>query len=68
MPDVVKENFKWAVGELEKIQNGKLHLGLATLIEPAETAESAVETGNDLLPDSSEYEVRANAKLNTFGY
>ncbi|MFZ7215737.1 phage protein Gp36 family protein [[Pasteurella] aerogenes] len=68
MPDLVKENFKWAVGELEKIQNGKLHLGLATLIDPAETAESVVETGNDLLPDSSEYEVRANTKLNTFGY
>ena len=65
MPDTVKENWKWAVGELEKIQNGKLHLGVA---ERKVTAESTVENSGDLLPDDSEYEVRANAKLDTAGY
>ena len=59
MPDVVKENFKWTVGELEKIQTGKLHLGLA---------ETAFENTDDLLPDNSEYEVRAIQRINTSGY
>ena len=65
MPDTVKDNFKWAVGELEKIQTGKLHLGVATI--STETTETVASSG-DLLPDSSEYEVRANAKLDTTGY
>lgn len=65
MPDTVKENWKWAVGELEKIQNGKLHLGVAELYMPT---ESAVESTGDLMPDQNEYQVRANVKLDTSGY
>lgn len=68
MPDTVKENWKWAVGELEKIQNGKLHLGLAEQQRlPAENEQTVANQG-DLLPDHGEYEVRANRKLDTSGY
>lgn len=62
MPDTVKENWKWAVGELEKIQNGKLHLGIAEL---EQSTERAVD---DVLPDNSEYEVRAVSRIDTGGY
>lgn len=59
MPDTVKETYQQAVKELEQIANGKLHLGIA---------ESNVPQSDDLLPDNNEYEVRANARINTNGY
>lgn len=59
MPETVKETYTQAVKELEQIANGKLHLGIA---------ESAVEKSDDLLPDNSEYEVRATQRINTDGY
>ncbi|WP_040977421.1 gp436 family protein [Necropsobacter massiliensis] len=59
MPETVKETYTQAVKELEQIANGKLHLGIA---------ESAVEKSDDLLPDNSEYEVRATQRINTDEY
>lgn len=66
MPETVKENFKWAVSELEKIQSGKLHLGVAEL--GSHSAESTVENRGDLLPDNNEYEVRSPGRIDTSGY
>ncbi|URL01244.1 DUF1320 domain-containing protein [Avibacterium sp. 20-126] len=59
MPETVKETYTQAVKELEQIATGKLHLGLA---------ESAIELSDDLLPDNSEYAVRAAQRINTEGY
>lgn len=59
MPDTVEKTYQQAVKELEQIANGKLHLGIA---------ESKLEQAGDLLPDNNEYEVRANARIDTSHY
>lgn len=59
MPDTVKETYQQAVKELEQIATGKLHLGIA---------ESSQVLEDDVLADNSEYEVRANARIDTSRY
>ncbi|TRC57484.1 DUF1320 domain-containing protein, partial [Mannheimia haemolytica] len=44
---------------LEQIATGKLHLGIA---------ESSQILEDDVLADNSEYEVRANARIDTSRY
>lgn len=59
MPDTVEKTYQQAVKELEQIALGKLHLGVT---------ERKAEQTDDVLPDNSEYEVRANARIDTSHY
>lgn len=59
MPETVEKTYQQAVKELEQIALGKLHLGVA---------ERKAEQTDDVLPDNSEYEVRANARIDTSHY
>ena len=56
-PDNVKETYKQAIKDLEAIQNGKLHLGVARLQQPS-----------DLLNGVGEFKTRANSKIDLGGY
>ncbi|MGQ0287123.1 gp436 family protein [Pasteurellaceae bacterium 22721_9_1] len=56
-PDNVKETYNQALKDLERIQNGKLHLGLIEL--------SATD---DSLPAVAKFQVRGAEKLDLSGY
>lgn len=58
-PDNVKETHSQALKDLERIQNGKLHLGLA---------EVGQKTADDSLPNVPKFQTRAPEKLDLSGY
>lgn len=57
-PDNVKETYSQALKDLERIADGKLHLGLTEI-----SAE-----GDDSLPSALKFKARAPQKLNLSGY
>lgn len=63
-PDNVKETYSQALKDLERIQNGKLHLGLLALPQGTESSDSM----DDRLPNVPKFQTRANAKMDLSGY
>lgn len=59
LPETIKESYKQTISELDQIANGKLHLGLKTLID---------DKNDDLFPDVGKYKVRSAIKTDTKGY
>lgn len=57
-PDNVKETYNQALKDLERIQNGKLHLGVTPLNEK----------GSDVLLGTAKFQTRASEKLDLSGY
>ncbi|HIF5574520.1 gp436 family protein [Pasteurella multocida] len=57
-PENVKETYAQALKDLERIQNGKLHIGLAELNE----------NGTNALPYVPKFKTRANKKMDLSGY
>ncbi|MDA5607068.1 gp436 family protein [Pasteurella multocida] len=58
-PDNVEKTYTQALKDLERIQTGKLHLGIA---------EIGSVTTDDNMPDVSRFQVRANTKFDLSGY
>lgn len=56
LPDNVKETYSQALKDLSAIQNGKLHLGLATSQAP------------DLVADALKFKARSGEKMDLSGY
>lgn len=57
-PENVKDTYTQALKDLERIQNGKLHLGQIALSEQ----------GTNSLPDVAKFKTRANQKIDLSGY
>lgn len=57
-PENVKETYAQALKDLERIQSGKLHLGL----------EELNENGTNALTDVPKFKTRANKKMDLSGY
>lgn len=57
-PENVKDTYAQALKDLERIQSGKLHLGL----------EELNENGTNALDDVAKFKTRANKKMDLSGY
>lgn len=57
MPESVQATYKLALSELDKVADGKLHLGLRT-----------VEIEDDLTPEAPSFKVKAPKATDTRGY
>lgn len=66
MPATVKETYQQAIKELDQIASGRLHLGIIADDEKKDASRESAS--DDSLPDTGEYVVKSNGRLNTEGY